>query len=205
MVGRALRLHPGKDHMVAIDVADVTGGKSLVSVAALAGLPPKFNPKGGDVYEMAEELEEIDPRLHRLATDRENLEKVLAKVKSGMSVAEIDLFALIARDETLSELTSFTWLSVGEDRWSIRADKEKAYDIHVDALGRYVLTQAESKAVLRVSKSKKKAFVFADHFIAKRHREELYIIDASSRWRSAPASEKQLDLIAKLSRGTEIP
>jgi superfamily II DNA or RNA helicase len=188
MLGRALRLHPGKDHMVAIDVADVTGGKSLVSVAMLSGLPPKFNPKGGDVHEM----------------DRESLEKVLAKVKSGMSVAEIDLFAMIARDETLSDFTGLTWLSVGEDRWSIRADKDKTYDIHVDALGRYVLTHIESKVVLGVSKSKKKAFAFADRFIAKHHHEKLYTIDASARWRSAPASEKQIDLIAKLSRGTEI-
>jgi superfamily II DNA or RNA helicase len=205
MLGRALRLHPGKDHMVAIDVADVTGGKSLANIATLAGLPPKFDPKGGDVYNMAEGLEEIDPRLHRLATDRESLDKVLAKVKSGMSVAEIDLFAMIARDETLSDFTGFTWLSVGEDRWSIRADKDKTYDIHVDALGRYVLTHTESKAVLHVSKNKKKAFAFADRFIAEHHREKLYTLDASARWRSTPASEKQIDLIAKLSRGTEVP
>jgi len=205
MLGRALRLHPGKEYMVAIDVADVTSGKSLVTVATLAGLPPKFDPKGGDLYDMAEGLEEIDPRLHRLTTDRETLDKVLAKVKSGMSVAEIDLFAIIARDETLSDFTGFTWLSVGEDRWSLRADKEKTYDIHVDALGRYVLTHTESKAVLRVNKNKKKAFAFADRFIADNHREKLFALDASARWRSAPASEKQIDLIAKLSHGTEIP
>jgi superfamily II DNA or RNA helicase len=205
MLGRALRLHPGKDHMVAIDVADVTSGKSLATVAALAGLPPKFNPNGGDVYDMADGLGEIDPRLHRLTTDRESLDKVLAKVKSGMSVAEIDLFAIIARDQTLSDFTGFTWLSVGEDRWSIRADKEMTYEIHIDALARYVLTHTESKAVVYISKNKKKAFAFADRFIAEHHREKLYILDASARWRSAPASEKQIDFIAKLSRGTEIP
>jgi hypothetical protein len=68
-----------------------------------------------------------------------------------------------------------------------------------------VLTHTESKAVLRVSKTKKKAFAYADRFIADHHREKLYAIDASARWRSTPASDKQLDLIAKLSRGTEIP
>lgn len=205
MLGRGLRLFPGKENMVAIDVADVAGGKSLVSVATLVGLPLKFNPKGGNVYEMVEDLEEIDPRLQRLATDRESLEKVIAKVKAGMSVAEIDLFAAIARDENLGAFSSLSWLAVGNDRWSLRADKDRTYGLHVDTLGQYVLMHMESRKILDTQRDRRKAFRRADRYIFEHHRDKMVFLASSAGWRSAPASDKQKELISSLSRGLEIP
>jgi hypothetical protein len=205
MIGRGTRLHPGKEHMLVLDVADVVAGRTLATAVTLAGLPSKFKAKGGSIFEMAEAFEEIDPRLHAQAMDRETLERILKKVKTGMSVAEIDLFATIRRDDALRAFSALSWLAIGDERWSIKADTGRTYEIHVDALGRYVLTHVESKNSIVLGNDKRKAFLRVDSYIHKNHRERLALLDASARWRSAPASEKQRALIKELSPGEEIP
>jgi ATP-dependent helicase IRC3 len=204
-LGRALRPYPGKDYMVAVDVADVTAGKSLVNAATLAGLPQMFDPKGGDVHAMSLGLDEIDPRLHRNVTDRATLERLLAKTKAGMSVAQIDVFAAIAIDETIRSLSHFAWVSTGIDRWAVRADKGFTYEIHVDVLEQYVLTHLESMTVLETSGSKAVAFSGADRYIRRHHAEKEGFLDVRAHWRKAEASEKQITLLGRLAQGLEIP
>ena len=200
MIGRGTRLHPGKEYMLAIDIADVTSGKSLCSVASLFGLPEKFKTKGGNVVQMAEDLEDVDPRLHHLANDRESLERIVEKTKTGMSVVEIDLFSVVQYDETIRMFSPFSWIKAGDERYTLRPEKGFTYDIHVDTLGRYAVTWHEAKKTV-IAGDKARAFRLADGLIRKKHSDKLMFVDASMPWRKKPASEKQLALIAKLTKG----
>lgn len=205
MLGRGLRLHPGKDHMVAIDLADITSGKGLVTVSSLVGMPKHFDPQGGNVFDMEKDLEEIDPRLQRLATDRETLDKIITKVKAGLSVAEIDLFAAISRDVTMIEFSNLGWLSVGKEHWRLRADTNKTYEIRIDTLGKYVISHVESGEILGKASEKIAAFSRTDKYISQHHFDKIGYLDVRARWREGDASEKQLELLARIARGMKIP
>ena len=203
MLGRGLRRHPGKNYMVAIDFADVTSGKSVVSTAGLTGLPQSFDPDGGDVLEMADALAAIDPRLHRLAKDRLSLQELGRKIASGLSAKQIDpvFFPEIDGDDSLSSLTKLRWVCLEERRWSIKAAPWATYDICVDILGQYVVTLTKTwdntpKIVLHAGPSKDTAFKLADQDIEERYRGRIYVLLTNAKWRKEPASEKQIEVIA---------
>jgi superfamily II DNA or RNA helicase len=206
MIGRGTRLHPGKDHLLVIDIADVASGKSLASVATLFGLPPKFNPQGGSVTRMSEEIQEVDPRLQHLATDRESLERIVAKTKAGLSVVEIDLFAALQAedDDSLRGLTSFAWTKLADESYMIRVDKGFSYSVHCDTLGRYVVEWLEAKKTV-VTGDKRAAFRLADRTIREKHADKTGLFDTRSHWRKQPATEKQKTLLATLLRGKALP
>jgi superfamily II DNA or RNA helicase len=205
MLGRGTRLHPGKDHMLLIDIADVASGKSLASVASLFGLPQKFQTAGGSVTELAEDMEEVDPRLRHLALDRESLDRLLAQTKAGQNATEIDLFSVVAHDgEEIRAFSALTWVKLGDERYSIRPEPGYTYEISADTLGRYAARWIEGKRI-RVTEDKAEAFRFADWLIRRDHEEKVILIDTKARWRRDPASEKQIALLARLRPGQPMP
>jgi ATP-dependent helicase IRC3 len=206
MLGRGTRLHPGKDHLLVIDIEDVASGKSLASVASLFGLPETFQTGGGNVVQMAEELEEIEPRLRHLALDRESLDRLLAQTKAGQNAMEIDLFfSDVAHDgEEIRAFSPLAWVKLGDERYSIRPEPGYTYEISADTLGRYATRWIEGKRI-RAAEDKADAFRFADWLIRRDHEEKVIFIDTKARWRRDPASEKQIALLARLRPGQPIP
>jgi ATP-dependent helicase IRC3 len=205
MLGRGTRLHPGKDHVLVIDIADVASGKSLASAASLFGLPEKFQSGGGNVVEMAEELEEIEPRLRHLALDRESLDRLLAQTKAGQNAMQIDLFSVVALDgDEIRAFSPLAWVKLGDERYSIRPELGYTYTVEADTLGRYATRWIEGKRV-RVAQDKADAFRFADWLIRRDHEEKVILVDTKARWRRDPASEKQIALLVRLRPGQPMP
>jgi superfamily II DNA or RNA helicase len=204
MLGRGTRLHPGKEHMIALDIADVTSGKSLASVASLFGLPAKFQTAGGDVVRMANDLESLDPRLQPQATDRDSLERIVAQTKRGLSVVEIDIFAALQENDSLRAFSPYSWTDLGNERFLLRPEPGFTYEVHADALDRYALTWREEKKTV-VAGSKSAAFRLADATLRKKHADKVPLFDTRQKWRQNPATEKQIALLGKLVPGRELP
>lgn len=201
-IGRGTRLAPGKESCLVLDVRDTVGTKNLCSAATLAGLPPNFDPQGGDVLALAEDLEELDPRLVPDALDAEKLGEMVQKVKKGMTVEEIDIFAAIRVDPLLRERSPLAWRQTGQDAWAIRA-ADTNYAIHVDTLGRFVMTCGH--ATIAIERTPEKAFAFVDALIRSRHPEAAELLDLSKPWRKKPASQAQLDFLSKQFKGQDLP
>jgi superfamily II DNA or RNA helicase len=201
-IGRGTRIAEGKARCLVLDVRDSIAGKNLATAASLAGLPPNFDPKGESLMEMGEEFEALDPRLKPDAIDADQLADVVSKVKKGMSVAEIDLFAAIRVDPEIRSRSSLAWMQTGECAWAINADKIR-YGVHVDTLGRYVLTR-DGKTTA-VEEDPKTAFAYADAWVRSQHENAVKLLDLSQRWRKEPATDPQKRKLAKLTRGKEMP
>jgi superfamily II DNA or RNA helicase len=203
-IGRGTRLAPGKTDCLVLDIRDSVSKLNLCSAATLAGLPPHFDPQGGDVLALGAEMEDLDPRLQSQAIDREQLGKFVAQIKQGMSVAEIDLFAAIKTDPRVKEVSQLKWMQTGGDAWAIRIPKTgEQYHMHVDTLGNHVLTQDGHP--LAVEKDAHVAFRYADAWLRMQHPEAAHLLDANADWTRKEASEAQLKTLAKLAKGRELP
>jgi superfamily II DNA or RNA helicase len=209
MVGRGTRLAPGKDSVLVIDVRDVTKaariatkatlkGKPLPGVAELAGLDPDFDPQGEDIFALGEEMDKLDPRLHRDAVNAEQLALLIDKEKRGMSVAEIDLFAALDIDDSVRAASRLAWRQMGDDVWSIRPEKNWTYEIHVDTLGKYVVRHRESQATLGIFDRRDDAFACADNVVREINAERMPLIDITAAWRSHTPSHAQMTKLHKL-------
>eukprot|EP00053_Salpingoeca_punica_P005858 m.56953 g.56953 ORF g.56953 m.56953 type:complete len:685 (-) comp13425_c0_seq1:164-2218(-) len=56
MIGRGLRLYPGKEDCLVLDIVDVVGLHSIVTTPTLMGLRPTFDTKGEDLVETAKSM-----------------------------------------------------------------------------------------------------------------------------------------------------
>ncbi len=109
MTGRGLRVHPGKDNCIIIDIVDVTRKHSLITSPELLGLPMGFDAKGGDLLEAKEKVEATQAA-HPLAdlTDVKDLDDC------QLRVAEVDLLGNF-HDEVLDQSsTKLAWERTGE-------------------------------------------------------------------------------------------
>lgn len=203
-IGRGTRLASGKDHCLVLDVRDTITGKNLCSASTLAGLPPNFDPKGGDVMKLGEDLENLDPVLRPMALDADLLGAVMQKVKDGLSVAEIDLFSALRVDPVVRERSSLAWRQSGDDSWSLNAGGEK-YTIHADTLGRYVFL--DESGIRAVEYSVQTAFEYADAWIRHMHHDKMQILDVNQGegWRKQPATAPQIAFLEKKLKGRKLP
>jgi superfamily II DNA or RNA helicase len=203
-IGRGTRLADGKSHCLVLDIRDTITGKNLCSASTLAGLPPNFDPKGGDVMKLGEDLENLDPVLRPMALDADLLGAVMQKVKDGLSVAEIDLFSALRVDPVVRERSSLAWRQSGADSWSLRAG-DTTYKIHTDTLGRFVFM--DGSGIRAVEYSADTAFQYADAWVRHMHHDKMKILDVNQGegWRKRPASEPQLAFLRKKLKGRELP
>lgn len=109
MTGRGLRVHPGKEDCVIIDIVDVTKKHSLITSPELLGLPMGFDAKGGDLLQAKEKLEET-----QAAFPLADLSDVKDLDDCQLRVAEVDLLGNF-HDEVLDQPnTKLTWERIGE-------------------------------------------------------------------------------------------
>ncbi len=195
MIGRGTRTSPGKDDLLVIDLQDVTGGKKrTASTAALAGLPDSFDADGQDVFQLADDLDRLDPRLAMRALSAEALRTLLEKQDLG----EVEL--LIDGDDPQTRLWSkFLWATIADDKWGIKVDDVSSYRISIDALSRYVVEVHEETEVFPIGTFAKveEAFAHADASITELFGDRLPLLRRDARWRKAPATPAQLAVLAR--------
>lgn len=204
-IGRGTRLSPGKSACIVIDVQDVTAGATCASVATLAGLPPKFDVQGRNVYQVAAQLETLPASKRWKAMSAEQVEQLLAEHVAGIASTTVDLFAALEPDPIVAEHSKLLWTTVG-DRYFIGVDNDRyTYTLGVDTLGVWTLSRYEPSAKAEIVFGRysgpRDAFSAADALICRAHDTRLARVNAA--WRAAKPTEKQLALLA--SWGVQIP
>ena len=133
-VGRILRLFPGKDDALIIDVVDVTRRHSLVTAADLFGLPIGFDAKGEDLEQLAAKVDELRAENPHLNFDTcKSIEDIELKVET------VDLFALEPAD-IVKEAAKLNWVQSGEDTFHFLyqgQDWNENIELRRDQLGRW--------------------------------------------------------------------
>jgi ATP-dependent helicase IRC3 len=108
MTGRGLRVHPGKENCIIIDIVDITKKHSLITSPELLGLPVGFDAKGGDLLSLKQQVESV-----QAANPLANLEDIKNIDECKLRVAEVDLLGNF-HDEVLDQHTRLAWERTGE-------------------------------------------------------------------------------------------
>jgi superfamily II DNA or RNA helicase len=186
MIGRGTRLAPGKDSCLVLDIRDATGGKNLCCAASLLGLAIK-EPKNSTPSEEPEPYEE-----------ETTVAVAFEAVKDAMQAEEIDLFGSLRPDAKMKALSGLQWLKKGDESWVLRCENKK-YTVRVDAMGRYAV--ARDGETIAVESTVESAFKLADHFIRTIHPDHSSFVEMKAKWRSDPASAKQIAYLSQRLKG----
>jgi hypothetical protein len=207
-IGRGTRLYPGKEDCLVIDVRDVTNGKNLFTASSLAGLPAEFKPKGKSMFRVAKKYEELDrlaPDLARLVTTPEEVEEQIAVALARIEARKVDLLRRKERLDTLDRgggyVSPYMWYSINEKVIQISPNMgETTYNIFEGTDNLWgILSRGKDGVATHHGNDYPSRYVAmqeADRIIAAKHQNTLYI-ERNARWTNAPASEKQLAILAK--------
>jgi len=196
-LGRGLRLHPGKENCIVIDLADATKGKKPVGLPTLMGLPPDFDSEGEELTEVAQKFVELEEKSPEEA----------ARVRSVKDIKEawehIDLFTPPPVNEELLEYTEFIWMETSNDKYVLNVAPNEKLTITGDALGRYAVDLHMRGKSYRlggegyVCKSMGEAFSRTDKWVKKNRNDKLNLLDARAQWRAGEPTEKQLKFLQR--------
>lgn len=209
MVGRGLRKSDGKNYTIVIDLCDQRNkpGKASVLTSSLAGLPARFDPQGGDLFQLAEDLNLLPPKLQGRVKNRDGLVKTLEKFKRGeLTGNEIDYAEILElfKAERSHELA---WIPLSEDSWIIEAEQD-CYEINRGAQGGYVLSHTPNYAFAQAPPAevctydkKEDMFRLANSLITSKHPDVVNLLKSKAPWRSNSASQGQRDYLRRLMSG----
>ena len=175
MVGRGTRTFPGKSDCLILDFADVASHHKIMQVPNLVGLKDEHDLDGKHT------LTEL--------VDRERESKPLYGEGKGIAASELDIF----------DRSKFHWLQVEKDTFLLNLGSEgKIYVIPSKTFGRYVVVHTQrSESEYFTQKPINLSWAMG---IAESHAEEitegkLGVALKGGRWRSEPATEKQLEIL----------
>lgn len=144
MIGRGLRLSPGKEDCIVIDVDGAGDDKSLASVPSVMGLPPSAKQEGKSFKQLmirVDELpEDMRARLGRKPFDLTSIDTVLA---------EVDMLRDLAPPDEVVKGSQWAWQFVTDGCYTIwcgsdaSKTKTRKATLRSDALGAWSLTLVE--------------------------------------------------------------
>jgi superfamily II DNA or RNA helicase len=189
-----------KPNLIVIDVQDVSH-RMTATAATLAGLPRQFDPMGDDIFQQAEEIERLDPRLVARCLNAEKLRELLAKVAQGLSVSEIDVLSATNLDPAVTQFSRFVWASTGPETFALRVNGA-TFSISANTLGSFTIARQDRNTWAWTTVRENlpdvvSAFKFADNHIAEMYPDKLALLDSGARWRSDSPSEKQIGWLIK--------
>lgn len=129
MIGRGLRLADGKEDCVVIDIVGSGDDKSLASVPGVLGLPRGLSQDGCSMRDAITSLDDLPDWLKARIMDREfgldNLDSVLQ---------EVNLLAELDPPDEVIRCSSFAWLKVRDDRYTISCGTDRITGLRRDAV-----------------------------------------------------------------------
>lgn len=223
MIGRGMRLHPGKKDCHIIDmVASLATG--VISTPTLFGLDPSELVEDATVDDMKaiQDRKEIAKRKEAEEARDENATEVSAKKQSGpitniLTFTDYDSVFDLIEDTTeerhIRSMSPHAWVCIAQDRWILtnsngsyvkleRNFKEEAGDDQFIVTEIAALSPAISKVPFSKPRKIAKALTFddaihaADTYAAKKY--PFQFISRNQRWRNKPATEGQLLFLNKL-------
>lgn len=210
MVGRGLRIAPGKTDCIVIDVVGTGENKSLTSVPEMFGLPKSFESKGSsmkDAFETFDELE--DWQKQKLAMRQFDLTSIDSVLR------EVDILAELKPPPEVVSASKFSWMPLSSDSYLLacgdsrdgRATKRQAF-LWADTIGRWqgkiVCAEGYEQEYALGAVTFDTAISRMDDAVNKTWPDARYLVDQSAPWRQRTnLSDKQRHWLDKAGYSSE--
>ena len=188
MIGRGTRLHPGKENVTIVDIVDVTREHSLTTLSSLFGLSEKFDLEGCTTDEAEKAIRWVESNRPWVPV---NLATSLSDLRYRCT--KIDLLDL----ETPLELViyaEYAWASLGKRGYRLGLTGGSALVVVPTILDRWEvqLHQRGREKTLMSKTDLHSAIWEAEKFVKNQFSDLMPLVKLHTRWRSAPATEKQI-------------
>lgn len=205
MTGRGLRIHPGKEHCIVIDVVDIARKHSLQTAPVLYGLPPGIKTKGEDLRQVEDELAkffEAHPGANLDSLGRFTLEQLHAHAKT------FDIWT-IREMPVLGQILKWAHAAAHVFRLNYPwQDMKETISVEKNLLGKFEVSltpqsigptrSVGEKRILATDIEQADAAIkLAEAFVAQERPTVERLKKANARWRNNPASDKQLAVLRK--------
>lgn len=194
MVGRATRLHEGKEKAVIIDMVDITKDHGLVTLPGLFGLSDKFDLEGHTTNEVRKALDWVERKRAWVRADQAtSITDLRYRCRS------VDLLELRLPPE-LEKAASLAWTGLGPKGYCLNLAGGEALLLSTSILGRWEVTLRNpfGEEVLSQFEELDSAVRMAEEYVQESKADSLGLVKLGTSWRSQPATARQLQLLEKL-------
>lgn len=193
MIGRGTRLHPGKENVTIIDIVDVTREHSLTTLPSLFNLSEDFDLEGHTTDEAQQAIRWVESNRPWVPVDR-----AVSLSDLRYRCAKIDLFDLKTPHELLV-YAKYAWVGLGKGGYRLGLKEGNAMVVLPTILGRWEvqLRQGGEERIITSKPDLRSAISVGEDFVRKHFDDLLALVKLSTRWRSEPATEKQLRVLRR--------
>lgn len=209
MVGRGTRLFPGKTGLIVIDVVDASSKNSLLTLPTLMGLSASLDLKGRGVVWAVEQIEKEAKEYPHIDFSQ------LADIDSLKTFIEnVNLFDVTFPPEVETN-SILSWMPSVTGGYTLLLPKPKDSEFFVKAdqvsISQNLLDKFEITGSIKGKKYRGErdtigeAFIVADTLIQDKAPEVLKLLKREEPWHKEPATEAQLKMLARFTKGKAIP
>jgi len=191
MIGRGTRLHPGKQNVTIIDIVDVTRDHSLTTLPGLFGFSEKFDLEGHTTTEVQQAIGWVEGHRPWIPIDQ-----AVSLSDLRYRCRRINLLDLETPVELLP-FSRFAWVAVGKGGYRLGLAGGKSIMVTPTILGEWeaALRQHGKETVLGRRADIRSTIAMSEDYITGHLKESVGLVARNTRWRLAPASDKQLQVL----------
>ena len=201
MLGRGLRLHPGKADCVCLDVQDATIGRSCVSVPQLFGLPPRMNLRGRSAVKVRQRYDTLDPSVASGVESFNELAQALRDARLGVRATVVNLLKASVVPAEVVRYSRLRWYILDRERYGISLAGGGRAEIRVDTLGQWsgaIIQGMQRREFFAGVANIEEAFALADNEVCSLPGNTQAFLSQSQPWHSKPRKESQDRLLVRL-------
>jgi len=187
MFGRGTRVCVGKQDCIVIDVADIAGNLSPITMPQILDLPYNIDLQGEDVFKAAAEADKIAASIKSKPPRTYQELQIMSQ--------QIDILSALQTPEEIMGFTNIKWLRT-EAGYVLYVNKGRL-ELTEDALGDWHFKGMENNE-FKVGGDLKDAFTQADRYIRGAYPEQVNLLDRRVNWNRTKASEKQIALLRRM-------
>jgi len=210
MTGRGLRLFPGKDDCLILDMVDISRKHSLMAAPVLYGLPPLINAKGqrldvleADIAALRDEHAGVD--LDAILSSLTDLDQLRSRL------VEVNVFDVQPLDPSVLQATHLDWMRAGEVYrlnypWS---DGHETVRVSQDMLGHWDVavefhpraadaTALRQRTIASQIANLATAVMLGESYVTEQRGSVAKMKSRTARWKGNPASTKQMEFLKRL-------
>jgi hypothetical protein len=203
IVGRGVRLAPGKQDCLVIDIVDNSRryAHQLVTLPTLFGLPPEFNLKGKPAHKVMHDYEKAATTFSESGIPEEVAGQLLSPEDIKRVMVEVDLLKLASVPPAVAEASPFVWQRMPDGHYVARVSPDSALWVRENAVGRWDVHLAIGD---QPSRKYGECFTLPDamrlatRVIYDDFSSAVPLLSKSARWRTEAATDKQLALLRRM-------
>jgi ATP-dependent helicase IRC3 len=191
MIGRGTRLHPGKENVTIVDIVDATREHSLTTLPSLFELSDQFDLEGHTTDEVKTAMEWTGENRPWVP-----IEQATSLSDLKYRCTRINLFDLETPGD-LATYAEYAWVSLGKAGFRLGLTVGQAIVVAPTILGAWEvqLCKKRGETVIGNNPDLRSAIVHAEGYVKRNFPDLLKLVKRDTRWRRAPATEKQVRLL----------